>query len=686
MAPSNGGAPPGDPFVLNAFISAKLDVEFPLVNGTTKVSISFVDSGRPRDPDVAAIVFLCLLLAASLLTNLCVVATISISSRLRESAVYNLLAQLSGTCLLDAALNLAVSISYASLVHWTLPGALCSCNSFFMLFVSAATCNAVVCLVIERFYLARNPVRHIDRMRTVISYSRISWLLSWIMLAALYAPTAIDQIVEAVAFPDRYSCGPNGNYQRLYMVILLVVSHILPLAVIMGCLLLMAKMYCAQRQTEKRRHKAGADRDSPSMNAVALMSEESRNTSLVLVLTAAYVLLLLPHVLSVHQFQVSHVPVRRNTTPFQDFLDKLSVGKTAEQVQALKLSIKELRHWYNETHEGVVDSVPLVKEVEEGTFQTGLVWCRYLFDALVPILILGLQGDVRAKSLSFYRHFVADRVTSIMEDFRQWKTRSRRGLAIESSRSSTGSSGSYSRSIPEGTPVLFTTDQGLVLRVLKIKGTAFASPIFRYVSCDIPPEDRPVDLVKNKKNISLLGDRYPVELTSPIIAERRLKMTTAFSLDVADNAAERPFPLKPSKVSQNKPSDGGKSKRKSLPRPPSLAKRPRSRGIKKRSVRFKSAVKEIAVPNKNALDNNFLVEQLKNYFASRGVVLVCEPAGNASSTPKSPGPWSPARAVIRDKILVRGSNYRKGQEVTAKSNVRKISTRMANKIRPPWKI
>ena len=671
--------PTADPSVLNAFINARMEVDFVLMNGSTRVLYKLDDSNRPRSPDVAAIVFLCLLLAASLVTNLSVLATISISAHLRQSAVYNLLAHLSGTCLLDVVTNLSVSICYASLVHWTMPGALCSANSFLMLFVSAATCNAVVCLVIERFCLVRNPVRHIDRMKTVIYCCRIGIMCSWIMLGALYAPTAIRYIVDAVAFPSRYSCGPNGNYHRVYMVILLVLSHIVPLAVILACLVTMAWIYLAQKRAEAQLRKAGIDRDSPLMNAVALISEESRNTLLVLVLTAAYVVLLLPHVLSVHQFQVSHSRVPTNTTAFDDFIAKLLEGRTPEQAQAVSLYRNEIKEMYNQTHRGVVDIVPLVKEVEEGTFQTAFIWSRYIFDTLVPILIFCLQADVRAKASSFFRHFIVDRIVLAVDNCKQPP---RRPKVADGS---TSSLPHHQQPITDLTPVLFITDYGLVLRTLKKMATPLTASEFDYVQCDIVPPAQDVPQTMKPQSLERHFETMDMISLTDDDDEEQFNGPVAPPAAPAFIPAEKAIPVKGSPPALDR-------KTSKIPRLLSFgAARPvtpklQQMANKKRCVRFNSVVKEIPVPNRHLLDNTYLVDQLKSYFASQGTVLLCE---KLASPPlhRSNVPWSAGRLFVRERAVLRDA--RKRMANIKRPGVYKISRKLAptNRIaRQPWRI
>ncbi len=645
--------PNSDPSVLNAIILEHMDITFLLVNKTLVpvASLSPSELSRAKASEIAATVFLSLLLTVSLAANLCVVGTVSLSSRLRESAVYNLLAHLSGTCLLDTVVNMSISIVYIQLVHWTLPPALCSLNSFLMLFVSAVMFNAVVCLNVERYFFIRNPVKHVDHMKPVILWSRVGCIICWFILAALYAPVAVDNIVQAVAFPHRYSCGPNGNYARFYMIALMISSHILSMTIILLCLFLTARNYYSKRRMEQRLRKVGAQRDSPAMRAAALINEESRNIKLVLALTAAYVLLVLPQILTVHEFQVTHSPVPTNTTPYQDFLSSLMAnGLSAEEIKAVQRNQIQLKKVYEAARRDVADLVPLVKEVDESDVQTGLVWCRYLYSAVVPILILCLQDDIKLKTGAFLRHAL-NRMRTMCErsHFKRETNNELKPIAYNSSTSPF----SFSDSVRHQTPVLFITDYGLYLRKLDLEATMKSrKPVFQYVYSDIvklresdsdemkPIEDEKFENIEERKE-----------------EEEFIPLTESIKLEREETMYE-------------------------------VTKQPNSN---KKVVRFSPVVQEIPAPTLPYLSNTFLIDQLRGYLASQGIVLLSEPTQKPTPSIcsvveilKQTAPRSTTQVFLRERVQRSRKKMSQHRRNAWKAPLRISET--VNKIKQPWKI
>lgn len=626
-----------DPSVLNAFVLANLDVTFLMVNKTLVpvAAISQADqSSRAKAGEIATILFLSAVFIASLIGNLSLVATVSFSPRLKESAIYNMLTHLSGTCLFDSVANLTISIAYVHLVHWTMPRELCSANSFLMLFVSSVMLNTIAVLVVERFLLIRDPIRHVERMKSFIFYYKIGSLICWILTAALYCPIAVDSFVQAVAFRHRYSCGPNGNYQTLYMIILMASIYVELLIVILICMAI-AAVHINRKRMERRLRKAGADDlDGPALQAAAIINEDSSNFILVLMLTAGYVFLVLPHVLSAHRFQVTHSPVPRNTTPYQDFLQRLLArGLTAEEARSVQRYQSQLKEVYDSMNQELIDKIPLVKEVEEGTVQAGMVWCRYLFDAAVPVLVYCLQADVRAKTLAFLRR-EANRFMTFLEK------RENKISINQFSFSQIGSS--FSQSVQFYTPLLFVTDQGIYLRLLDKTDQQTGPPVFRYILSDLHPSKK--------------GE---LDSFQPVHNEYVKESPGLFESLHSENQAIRPTKHPPTKV-----------------------------------VRFNSVVQEIRTSTMPYLSNTFLIDQLKGYFANKGVVLVSTD-GAAGKKPIDDGkaglasnPRSSTKTFLRGRAQ-RGrkkmTNNKRGAPKAPLSS-RNTITKTVNKIKQPWKM
>ena len=510
-----------DPESVSFFVQSKIQLAFILINNSL-VPVPHFNQDPSDVPKIStlALSLLSIITLISMISNLSLVATVLRSHSLKEIPLCNILSYLSTNCFFDSSINAIYSILYMAYGTWTFSSQICSLNSFFMLFISSSITNAVMTLILERCYVVCFPISHTKNKKKLLLFLRVYFLVSWIALAAFIAPAAIDTIIQSLAFRQRYSCGPNMKFTANYSLFLLILSPNSQCLLITICIPIICWNLCRYWQQDKINQRRGRDKTStPPSAEAAYVWEERRDILIALLLVCIYAILLFPHMNAVNAFQlkVDH----SNSADYESLINSLNSSFSKEQRAAIQNYDKQLRLIYDSYIKNITSFT--VTEIDESPVQNVFIWCRYIFDALIPILILLLQVNIKNKSYE-YACCSSDK----------YQDRFGSGIAKERvKRSKPYSSPIITRKRSQNTPTLVPTSNGLYMRLVDqtnlpmggIKTGEEATFEYVFFFCDLISKEKPVA----KSELEKLAVQ-PIPQSIPAAVKKKVTFNPILSL------------------------------------------------------------------------------------------------------------------------------------------------------------
>ncbi|XP_021942503.1 uncharacterized protein LOC110841345 isoform X2 [Zootermopsis nevadensis] len=342
----------------------------------------------------------------------------------------------------------------------------CRVNATLTQWTTAIQSVAMAALVVDRAIMLRrgeNPKS--DPRNCVI---RFLPALMWLYGTALVAPIAVtSHIVDVRPFPDRYSCWivptSEGSEDLLYPLSLLLLGHVLPWITILVITTVIIRHIIYARRRQQKLEEAAIQRSQGIGNSNTLIYPSSYQTSwsdwlgspgplsweevkfyfLSSILLFLYTILIVPHVLCVNIYSLTAVPALQDSSaPRNSSLTELT-------------------------------------PVPTGTYDCVLVWFRYKFTVLIPIVVIAVHKEVRKKCEHMFcccccrNNAVVqlENPRSISACVEKREQLSDQGLNIQKMKQASRKINQtkkekYTRIAHYRTPVLFATSEGLHLRFI----------------------------------------------------------------------------------------------------------------------------------------------------------------------------------------------------------------------------
>ena len=442
--------------------------------------------------------------------------------------------------IIDCLLNLTISIAYVSTAPWKFGEIVCDVNSFATLLVTIEMALSVLLFMCDRYMVAKKFAPYLSLSRLKLN---LLILLSWVLSIAASCP--IIFMLNNLPYRSRYACNVADRIDQEYLISPLAVAIILPAIVMIVLLVLTLLIFHRERRKQKHTRSGNSFSYIDQILMIPYYRNEFYPTLCLVLILIGYFLLWLPHSalitidpiltddwvnrtisdlqkakvckeefdkLSKHKFDLvmRSQPRDQNET----FVSTISPGifestnTSFEEpmdnsiVNSMNKSLVE----DNLTNSLANITVNIMPEISDYvSYEIFIVWLRYIYDLMIPIIILACISDIRYKCKNL---IICDPEIGASSS----PKRTARSGFKNTPKSSSSKSARNSKNVKVSykTPVLFPTTEGLHIRTLddtffdldKPKHSfSFGSkkeiiePKFEYEICDIVlPTDDSIDI------------------------------------------------------------------------------------------------------------------------------------------------------------------------------------------------
>ena len=485
-----------------------LVVELVRVNGTAVLIPLKKYTPCPLNPGpIIAAVAIALLFVSAVLMCMMIIVTVATSFTLKKYLYSHIIVNITVTVICDCFLNMTIAIAYLTTAPWQFGILLCDFSSFSMILITCEMILAILLFVLDRFFVAKKFAPYLSLSNAKL---KIIILLTWITSFAIAVPLLV--VFDSMPYQKRYSCAIADSDDNLYMIaplILIMVPVIILIIIVPVTLSIFHK--------ERKKNKKVRGGQTFSYLEQLLMTPYYRNEVYPLIcmvgIIIIYLTLWMPFaslitinpIVTSDWFNKSAPNFSDATigpTQFNLLQRSLSTNRS-EIVNTTALNPKQIS--------SMNDTAPshLIPEMTDTPdYETAFVWFRFIFDFLVPIIILVTVKDIRFKceSLIFCCRPSSVDVSSPRQGNPPYVNKTPKSSGFKDFKQAIWKPRNDSKNMVNyKTPVLFATEAGLHIRTVEdtyldlmdpkpLLGFAKNNnndPKFAYEVCDIvlPVED-----------------------------------------------------------------------------------------------------------------------------------------------------------------------------------------------------
>lgn len=447
--------------------SKRIVVQIILVNNTRQLIpiTKYTPCPVPAGPIVAA-VFLTLIFIAAVSLSLMVLVTISTSYTLKKYLYSQILINICSAVIVDCILNLTIAIAYVSTAPWAFGYNICYVNSFFMLLMTSEMILTIILLAFDRLFVLKKFAPYLRLSRSKLS---IVILLTWVVSAAVAVPLLAG--FTSMPYKSRYSCTVSDPRDDFYLIAPLAVIVVIPAFALVVIIAVTVSIF----SKERKKHKKVKSGQSYSYLDQILMTPYFRNeiysSICMVVLIIAYLILWLPYSALITVNPIVTADWTNKT--FGDTYDIQTHAAEADSNTVLKDTA-----FHNETHDkagqvmtrNLTTHVNSIPEILDGAvYETVFIWFRFIFDLLVPIIILVTLKEIRLKceSLIFCCRPSSVDMNSPKLVSPPYQNKAPKSSGFADLQHTHKKKNDNKNMVSFKTPVLFATDEGLHIRTVE---------------------------------------------------------------------------------------------------------------------------------------------------------------------------------------------------------------------------
>ena len=427
----------------------------------------------PPDPGpIVAAVFLTIIFVAAVLLSMMAVVTIATSYTLKKYLYCHILLNICCVVIVDCVTNMSIAIAYVLTSPWQFGYYLCYLNSFTMLTISCEMILGVLLFTFDRLFVLKKFAPYLSLSRAKLN---IIIFLTWFVSLAFSIPILAG--FTSMPYTTRYSCSVSDPRDDYYLAATLAALVITPSFVLMFGVIATAIIFHKEKKKQKR------VKGGPTYSYLdqILMTPYYRNEfypSLCMVILAVGCLLMwypyatlttLNPMVTKDWFNKTFDPDHDN----QDHIFRLDNTNRSEASSGTDTMTNSnngtLEMDYENMQENYTNHIHLIPEMMDGpAYETATVWFRFLYDLLVPIIILLTLKEIRLKCESLIlccRPSSVD-VTSPKHVSPPYVSKTPKSSGFTDLKQSNKKPKNDNK-VSFKTPVLFATDEGLHIRTVE---------------------------------------------------------------------------------------------------------------------------------------------------------------------------------------------------------------------------
>lgn len=541
-------------------------------NGTYHREDRLVYEKCPVDvgPIIAIIALILIFIAAFVLSTLIVIA-ISTSFTLRKALVNRFFIALCAIVMVDSLLNMLMSVCYVAVKQWKFGYTACLFNSYIMNTLSIQMALGILILVVDRTLVALKAGTYMSLSKSKTKIT-LTILLSWVLSLGFSAIPHCLGIDSTLPYRKRYSCSV-ANYLDEY---LLLPQSVILIVVITLILVVCVIVTLYKFHREQKRHRKVRGNQTLTYFDQILMTPYYRNeaysTACVSILTLGYLLLWYPFtcVITLTPLNTSHWNNETTRAIMPEEKPLIQFEAKITQCQQIKTRINGPNYDAEALNKTSTNSSTyLIPEMTNTPdYELVFVWFRYIYDLFVPLIILFILKDVRAKCKALIFACRPNTVDSASP--RRMSPPSQNSFHSLMSKEKQPK---HDNIVNFKTPILFATSEGLHIRTIEetyqemqesrplisFGKSSTIEPQFNYELCDVtlgnedaadfaeclgPEEDQ--DFAKNPLNIEKSYSNPVIEKAHRVAAGQNINDITSYFLSSANSHGKRPpTPPKP---------------------------------------------------------------------------------------------------------------------------------------------
>ncbi|KAL7643604.1 UNVERIFIED_CONTAM: hypothetical protein RMT77_005587 [Armadillidium vulgare] len=460
-------------------------------NWTYVANLSHEKCSLELGPIFAALFLILFFIAAFLLSAL-ILVTISTSHTLKKVLVNHYLINLCATVMIDGLFNIIMSVCYVSLKYWKFGYYACYFNSFTVTLLSVQMGFSILLLVIDRILVAKKLGAYMSLSKCSI---RFFIILTWLISFAMSVPLSWG-FIESVPYRNRYLCSVADSRDQYFLLPQITIVIIGVTVMLIVCVIITIWIF----HREQKKHKKMKGNQSASYFDHILMipyyKNEAYHTVYTSLLVIGYIVFWFPFTCVIALTPLYTNDWNGKTTPFGTIkrIPEFHLDSSALFTRmSTKDATRNATDIFNSTSNNTDFSNIIPEMLDTPARETVFVWLRYLFDVLVPLLIMIIIKEIRYKcrALIFVcRPNTVDSSSKILSP-PYLNASFRNGIKDKKQKSE--------NMVNFRTPVLFATSDGLYIRtvddslqesngsknLLIFSKNSQVEPHFNYDLCDV---------------------------------------------------------------------------------------------------------------------------------------------------------------------------------------------------------
>ncbi|XP_043234815.1 uncharacterized protein LOC122388094 [Amphibalanus amphitrite] len=459
-----------------------------LPNGSVKVVQEVVEC---PDTHYAVAAFLALFSIVAILLNVLLIVTVAASYTLKKKAINLFALSLAVGHMLESVVSVPLSAAFAARQRWPLGLYACRSDAAISEGTLLLTSLSVLLFCLDRALM----MKYLHNYRKYMTPTKrtLAIVAAWFVPVLLTSPLLCGYL-ESYPHEARLSCCTvDADKDVVYGALMLTFGHLLPLCAMITCIVQVARIVHRERKQLKKLQLKRSFAYTEQVFVTPHLRTEQGPTLMVLAVLLLYVLLVLPQAIIVHSDQIANT---YNMTQIEE-----------QQAEETRARMENVTIATNETIDEVNGTVAAQQHLltvrSDAVHEQIFMWLRYGFLILYPIAALTFHKDLRKKAEGL---LFCCRPNTV-DDYSSVRPISAYVKKSDSAKKS-GRSRSQNHVTSYKTPVLFSTANGLHLRVmnsshrsnmrflgldLSLKGSFAPDPEFEIFLNDltIPSEDLP---------------------------------------------------------------------------------------------------------------------------------------------------------------------------------------------------